>query len=724
MILKDLDTVSYHPVNEDMLNILKIKVQNSEADLYFRVLSSFFLAQMASSMRVSIKTEHRGTLPVNLFVCGLMESGGGKGHSMNILEENIMGGFKKNFMNYTYPIVSEQAIEHEAHRKANLNSTEVEDEKEALMKEFISYGPMPFTFDSGTSPAFKQIRTKAQIARIGSLNMICDEIGTNLLGNAELFAVNLEAYDVGKIKQKITKQSSENKRAEERDDPVPSNMIIFGTPSKLFNGGKEEAEFMSLQETGYARRLIFAVGKKTVAQSTTAEEIYAKLTDKSIDSSANALSVQFANLADQVNYNKKLILEEPVALINIEYQRQCEMAAAKLPKFEHIRKAEMQHRYFKALKLAGAYAFVDGTYNITEDQMYAAIKLIEDSGKAFEEILTRPKNYARLAMYLAEVGKEVTMADLVEDLPFFSGSNSAKQDMLSLATAWGHKKNIIIKKSYLDSIEFYKGETLKETDLNKMMISYSNDVAYGYRNQVAPFEQLHKLTGVLGLHWVNHFLINGDDPQNPNGHRNEENIKAGFNLIVIDCDGTVSQKQAEILLKDYKYLLHTTKRHTPESNRFRIMIPMTHHLSLTAEDFKEFMNNIYEWLPFDVDFDTNQRSRKWTSHNSEQKYNDGKMLDPLPFIPKTTKNQSRIKEDKALGNLGKVERWFAKSWAEGGRNNTLVKYALMLLDSGRTSEEVREGTLAFNKSMPNPLSENEVSQTILRTVANKAAKAK
>ena len=75
--LKSLDEISYNPVQEKMLNILRTKTQNIESNLYFRVVSAFYLAQMASNMRVSINTPHRGEIPINMFTCALMESGGG-----------------------------------------------------------------------------------------------------------------------------------------------------------------------------------------------------------------------------------------------------------------------------------------------------------------------------------------------------------------------------------------------------------------------------------------------------------------------------------------------------------------------------------------------------------------------------------------------------------------------------------------------------------------------
>ena len=709
MQLKPYDEMEYHPVTEQLLTILRDKTMNTESDLYFRVLGSFFLSQMASSMRTTIVTPHRGNLPTNMFACCLATSGAGKGHSINILEDSLVKGFKKNFLDSTMPVIAENEIDLESARKASLNSTDFEEEKEKLTKEYESYGAFPYVFDSGTAPAFKQVRTKAQIAHVGALTMVCDEIGTNLLTNAELFAVNLEAYDVGKIKQKITKNTNDSKRGEERDDPVPSNMLIFGTPSKLFNGGKEEQEFYALLDTGYARRLFFAVGTKTTPEFQTAEEVFDLLTAHDTDTDISGLHLLFSNLAKVANYDQKIILSKEVTLINIEYQLNCERRAAELSDYEAIRKAELQHRYFKALKLAGALAFIDSTAEITESQMYAAIKLTEDSGTAFSKILTRDKNYVRLAKYICACKKEVTHADICEDLVFYPTAKSKQEELLTLAVAWGHKNNVIIERTYDNTIEFFRGKTLEETHLDKIRISYSTKLAHGYVNKEINFDNLEKLTQSQGIHWINHHVIEG--------HRQEDSIRQGFNLVVIDCDGGIKLSTAQMLLEGYQAAYYTTKRHTPEEHRFRIVLPIKFHLELTAKDYKEFMNNIFEWLPFQSDEGTDQRSKKWLSHKGSYEVVEGELLDPLPFIPKTQKNFDRQAQDKNLGNLPKVEKFFATQWNSAGRNNTMIRYGLMLKDSGLDLYETEQRIKEFNKKFKDPLSEDEINQTIMKTLS-------
>ena len=177
------------------------------------------------------------------------------------------------------------------------------------------------------------------------------------------------------------------------------------------------------------------------------------------------------------------------------------------------------------------------------------------------------------------------------------------------------------------------------------------------------------------------------------------------------------------MLHEYKFLLHTTKRHrepdNPTVDRFRIILPTSHILHLNAVDYKEFMENIFEWLPFNCDTQTGQRSRKWLCNSKSITYNEGKLLNILPFIPKTEKNKKRKNALKANGSLNNVERWFIEHTNNGNRNNQVLKYALMLVDSGRDYNTVRKEVLEFNKKLPYPLTENEIDYSIMLTVGKK-----
>ena len=711
----DLSTVPHHPAVENIVDVLCNKTQNIDRG-FFRAEVAYFLAKMASCMRATIVTKDRGEIPVNLYVLALATSGFGKGHSVNIVENEFLKGFKTRFMEDTFQVISEQNLLNIANTRAARNGTDQQEEFERAEKEFKQAGAFPFTFDSGTPPAVKQLRHKLLLSSAGSINFQVDEIGSNLLGVSDVLTLFLELFDQGLVKQKLTKNTAENTRTEELDGKTPTNALLFGTPSKLLDGAQTEDQFYSFLETGYARCCLFGFGQhQRAGENMSPEEVFRRLTEQSNVDTVNKWSNHFHNLADPAVFGWKMVVEDEVAIQLLSYKIDCEHMADQLAEHEDIKKAELSHRYFKALKLAGALAFVDQSVEIEMEHLLSAIKLVEESGVAFQTILNREKAYVKLAKYIATVGTEVTHADLHEALPFYKSSNSARNEMMTLATAWGYKKHIIIKKSFVDGIEFFKGETLKETDINEIIISYSNHWAYNYLEERVPFDQLHVLTQQEGMHWSNHHFRNQ--------HRTEENVIAGFNAIVLDVDEGISLDTVQELMKDYKFLIYTTKRHQTEwyGDRFRMILPINYTLELDNEEYREFMKSIFAWLPFKTDESYQKREKKSETFSGGQYiYNmDGELFDALPFIPKTSRNEQHKSNFQKLESLDNLERWFAQRIAVGNRNDNMAKYAFALVDSGMSLIDVQNAVHSFNKKLNNPLSENEVDGTIMVSVAKR-----
>jgi hypothetical protein len=169
-------------------------------------------------------------------------------------------------------------------------------------------------------------------------------------------------------------------------------------------------------------------------------------------------------------------------------------------------------------------------------------------------------------------------------------------------------------------------------------------------------------------------------------------------------------------------LLYTTKRHTADENRFRIILPINYELDMDAKDYKEFMAHIYEWLPFQVDTGTNQRARKWLSNDGHYEYNEGELLDALPFIPKTSKNEERKQLMNSQQSMDNLERWVINNIGDGNRNNMLLRYAMILLDGGFDFEAIRQRVMALNEKIVDKLEESEVMATIMVTVMKTISK--
>jgi len=707
----DLSKAEYFKPSENLVKILIKKTQNNNP-LFFRNLVSYYFTMIASMMRCSIDTHDRGNIPVNIYVINLSNSGTGKTYSSNILEEEVIHKFKEIYTNSTFLQKAEINLANLAVQRARKYNEDPDTMREALEKEFNSLGPLVFSFDSGTSPAVKQMRHKLLMSGAGSINLIVDEIGSNLVSNTDVLNTFLELYDIGKIKQKLTKNTKDNTRTEEIDGRTPANMMLYGTPSKLLNGSKTEDEFYSMLETGYARRCLFGYAKKVnKITNLTPEEIYDMLVDTGSEQFLEDLSDHLGTLADLVNFDKHIQMSKDISLLLIEYRMRCERLAESLKDHEEILKSEISHRYYKALKLAGTYAFIENNPEITEDNLYSAIKLVEESGEAFTEILTRERNYEKLAKYIASVGKEITQVDLVEDLPFYKGSENQKRDLMSLAIAYGYKHNIIIKKSFSDGIEFFQGESMDETNLNQLIVSYSMDIAKDYKDEFAPWDKLYKMVTADGIHYAAHHF--------DGGYRNASKVIQGFNLVIVDVDQGISLNTARELLKGFKALFATTKRHTPEQNRFRIIFPLSHVVKLNPSTYSKFMLNVFNWLPFEVDTQTKDISRKWESFNGQYFYEEGELLDAMLFIPETKKQEDQHKKIIDHSSLNNLQRWFLFNTTSGNRNNQMFKLGAALVDSGYAFNQIRDSILNFNNQLSDPVSEDEIDKTIMVSIMNK-----
>lgn len=715
----DLEKIPHHHAVQEIVDTICRKTSNEDRG-FFQAEVAYYFGKVASSMGAKIQTKDRGEIPVNVYSIALAPSGYGKNHSMYIMEQEILQKFEERYLKDTFPILSEQNLWAIANRRAARKGTDQNDEFEGVQKEFNDKGTMALVFAEATTPAIRQMREMVLMAGVGSINLQVDEIGLNLSGSVEPLTLFLELYDQGLIKQKLTKNTKESKRSEDLQGKSPANIMMFGTPSKLLDSGKTEELFFSLLDTGYARRSLFGWGDRVSSDGNlSAKEIFERLTETSNDAVIQKWRDHFYDLADPAYYGWTMQVPDSVSIQLIAYKQNCERLAGMMADHEEIRKAEMSHRHSKALKLAGALAFIDNSTEVEMEHLLASIKLVEESGIAFDRILNRERNFVKLAKYIAQSKAAVTHAELHEQLPFYGTSQSARNDMMQLAIAHGYKNNIIIKKYYEDGIELFTGDTLEETNLDAILVSYSNHFAYHYNGESAPFDKLHLMTQADGIHWCNHHFNNQ--------HRAEENVIPGFNMIVLDVDGGTPLYAARELLKDYTHLIYTTKRHTEEENRFRVILPINYQLEMDQTDYREFMDNIMSWLPFPTDESANQRAKKWMSHSGGKYYYnmDGSVLDILPFIPKTSRNEQFKKENHKLDSLDNLERWFAQRISSGNRNNQLLKYALFLVDAGWALVDVSRQVHAFNKKLAEPISEDEIDNTILVTAVrrhnNKAA---
>jgi len=710
----DLQSVKHFEFSEGIVDALCKKTQNSDRE-FFRILVAQNLCTIASMMRCSVKMAGRGDIPVNMYSISLAPSGYSKGYSTNIVEEQLIGGFIDRFIEVTFNQVAEIKLAQTANIRARNKGTDPDEELEKVIAEFNGVGELLAHFSEATVPAVKQYRRKLQMANAGALNYVVDEIGANLLKAVDVLTAFLELYDVGKIKDKLIKNTADNVRGAALRAGTPANMCLFGTPTKLLDGGTTEKAFLSFLDMGYGRRCFYGMAElNPTKEERTAEELFKYVTSTDTDKDLETYYESLERLSDPLAFNMVLPMHENVSIEAIRYQQLCEFRASEMPDYNEINKAEMSHRYFKVNKLAAAYAFCTHSPYVELEHLHGAIALAEDSGSALERILNRDKDFVRLAKFIAADGRPLTAVEISDKLPCFNVAAGKRTEMMNHAIAWGYRNHTVIKKSFVDGIEMFCGESLMETDLDRLPLSHGVGVADGWASDLAPWDEMHVLLQQPAYNWCNHALLGS--------HRDDSQVVAGFSLIVLDVDGTADMELVQMLLRDYKYIIHTTKSHTEDSHHFRIVMPLNYTLRMGPEEYREFIQNIYSWLPFDVDTGTTDRCRKWATHAGTYEYHNGELLDAMMFIPKTNKNEQRIKESVQLANLSNVERWFVQNTGTGNRSNNLIRFALMLVDGGEDIVDIDEAVKELNAKIPDPLSEVEIKNTVMRTVANRIKK--
>lgn len=712
--LKPFDQMAYDPITEMLTDIMCAKTQNNER-MFFRVACSYYWGLLASQMHATIQGWGNSNLPINIYALNLSVSGSGKGYSTGLMEDSVINKFRESFMESAFPLAAEQNIKKLSMARAKRKGTDPNDEFEALVKEFNSVGSLLFSFDSATVPAVKQLRHKLNLAKAGGVNLQIDEIGANLVGQTETLNAFLELYDKGSIKDKLVKSSAENTRFERIEGITPTNMLLFGTPSKLLDSGLTQKHLIEMLEMGYARRCHFCyIPKVKKDVSSDAASLVNQMFNSSNDAQLEQLSNDLELLADVSNMNKAIRIEHDEAVYLMEYKIHCDKRAECLKEHENIMRSELENRFFKVLKLAAAYAFRDYSPHITIAHLDAAIRLTEDSGEHFAKLMTPEYDYEKVAKFLADTQAGVTLPDLEQALPCFRGSKQQKDQMIEYAVAWGYRNNIIIKKLYDGNILFLRGESLKETNTDELIVSTSTRLAEGYKNARIKFDDLIQLGSVNDFHWANHHFSDG--------YRREDHTLLGFNTIVLDVDGTLPLATAKELLRDYKAFFYTTKRHQDEEkkDRYRIILPTNYELQLDREEYKMFMDNVMGSLPFEMDESCNQRNKKWlTCQSAETHTQDGKLFDVLPYIPRTAKNEEREAKFKDQKELDNLERWILNNTGDGNRNKQLYNFAMVLVESGLQYTEIGEKVRNLNNKLMDKLSDEELQATILKSIQSR-----
>lgn len=711
-----------HVYNQDCERIVEMLQRKTgiKSAHFLRTLVIHYFSVMASMQRATVTDDIGETSMMNLYTMALAPSGTGKNYSTDLIEKSLLAPFTDAFTELTLPNTLYANIQALAKKHFVTTTMTVDELMDELAAEHAALGTYTPMFGDATSAAIHQLRRKVQIAGAGSLNLVVDEIGDVIISLNEVLTDYLSLYESGLIKQKILKVSKDALRGIIINDATPATFLAFGSQNKLLNDPAIEQYFMEKLRSGYARRYCFAyLETNELGTELSPEEIYEI---RAAATTALGDLSRYAELGSYSMFGFNAILPKEIMLELIKYEIRCKTEASKLGEYDELRKIELINRPTKVRKIAGIFAFISKSKLIKKSHIREAVNFIEESGKHFRRMIQRTRPHEKLAQYIvSKDGKAVTKHNFIADLPFYTGTSAAKKEMIEDMYSFAYSESMMITRKIVNNTEVFTGKKLIPTDLDNLKFSISYDITEGYQNGTASFEGLVDVVTMEDMHFITHFLRDGDKEIDGvyQGYRKNENIIGSFNMIALDFDDGTTIEEASNVMGRYKHLIYTTKRHTGDLNRFRMIIPLSHELSLNKDDFSAFMVNIFKLLPFKVDTAAKDIARKWLTNNGDVYINDDEDTELFPsmyFLPDTRKAAEIIANVTNFEKDGPLFAWFVHDASDGNRNNSLARYAFILIDKGYGYEDIIEKVKLLNDVLNEPLTLQELEETVFVTV--------
>jgi len=468
-----------------------------------------------------------------------------------------------------------------------------------------------------------------------------------------------------------------------------------------------------------ARRSFFAFATKPEKEKISAKEMVERSRRRSDDNDIKMkhMNQYFEKLASPKNMNKEIPITEDSEIRIAEYQIACDEIVEASKALQEQERIELTNRAYKATRLAGVYAFIDGSDEIKVEHIEQAIYVAELSGLAFQKVCNQPPIFERIFNFIKNRTK-TSDVDLAKQ-NWFKGSSSQKRELLQLARAFAYENDYLFKIKEVESVEFYSFIPMPKTDVDNITISISKDITKGFKKKKVPFEILHEV--------VCNPEFNYSAGTFKKGYRNKDNYEKKQNLVIIDIDDGMKLETAKKMFSNYKCLIAATRSHQIEKNgtvcdRFRLIFITDRTIQLDSDTYGRFMSNVYASLGVPADESCKDSSRAYFGAKREYWYSSGdKLLEISDLIPDTSREKERrvMLSSSGIGSTLGVERVLLESAVVGSRNDACIKWALFIKDSGYSFEDAKDKVLDFNSKLPEPLTKRELEQTVLSTLKRK-----
>ena len=549
----------------------------------------------------------------------------------------------------------------------------------------------------------------------GSLNLIHEEI-MDVIKDSNINVMK-ELYD-GKFIGKIIKSSiNENLYG------LTSNMLVFGSSTSLKRDPSIYTYFIKAVGSGiYRRSFIY----------------YQEPTDIEVNNNKSNEKIDFEYLREYIRKWLKGINEYglyPEIKISDEANEYIELINYELIDFANQYKEDERFSaeagsLDKLIKLSGLSAILNDREEIKYEDIFYAYDMYKRFRESNKELFNVEPQHKRIYKVIKKL-KKATKTEILES-DIFNRSSFNEDLLLVEELAYRNNERLIVKGS---RIKTYSIEPMQESNLNKVIVSYpkvdKREKTTEYISVEIPFfGSSQSLESLVVSDKVSNFcLVHFKD-----GKRKSINTIENQNCIGIDVDYGISLNEVLDLLRDYTYIIYTTKSHQKEkdglvNDRFRILLPTKTYFNVDNERHKELISNVCEALGVgSYDVSTRNQDRLWfTNPNGEIYKNQGELFDVIPYLPDTNKresierqlvkfNEGDYNEDEVSKRIGGMVKWFLNSTYKGNRNINLFRLGSFILDLTNDLERSVEEVYKANSMLEEPISEKELRDTIIKSL--------
>lgn len=542
-----------------------------------------------------------------------------------------------------------------------------------------------------------------------------------LIDNIRLLS---EMYDLGKKEVKIIKSEESQSQPIEN---MPFNALFIGSQENILYDESVKNKFKLEFTTKLARRSFFNFNKEdepSPKYSSVDEMIKTKkaLEESAIQSSkiVNAFSVDVANSG----VGRELSIDEDAYTLFLTYMTYNEELSNSIANIYPISKLVRKHAQWRALKLAGAFATLDGKPTIDSESYCQAIQFVEqlDTDMVdFEIELSKEKYevFADYMIYIAENNKShITLHDMKKMgfIPSNSASKGKVDEMIIMANSY--VDDGVFTRNSEDGVDYEYRERSDKVGAAYKLISGSSKKeraersADGFKYLETSFEKLSIL--LSDDYSFLPFELDG-------GVRKKENVIGETKWLCLDVDDAgITLHEACDMLGDYKY--HIAATSNPDNVfKFRVIVELDSKVNIKDKVWKKFVASIADELGLDVDL--LPKAQVFFGYKDREVYSnlEGDVIETKKHIIKAMstekKEKPKTKAELSQALENKMDTFFYAFEAENGsRSLNLIRCAKHAYDLGASSDYITNLMFEINDYWIDPLEDEEIEKTIVSQI--------